>query len=93
MSQSGLSIKCLGATGSPFTILLIAQKTARSQALVHSDHDWVNVSGFASGGERMLASLAVKISFARVLAPNLNMLILGHFVVYIVVSHLMLKND
>ena len=44
--------------------------------LKESDGDWVNVSGFASGGERMLASLAVKISFARVLAPNLNMLIL-----------------
>lgn len=44
--------------------------------LKESDGDWINVSGFASGGERMLASLAVKISFARVLAPNLNMLIL-----------------
>ena len=44
--------------------------------LKEADGDWVNVSGFASGGERMLASLAVKISFARVLAPNLNMLIL-----------------
>ena len=44
--------------------------------LKESEGDWINVSGFASGGERMLASLAVKISFARVLAPNLNMLIL-----------------
>ena len=44
--------------------------------LKEAEGDWVNVSGFASGGERMLASLAVKISFARVLAPNLNMLIL-----------------
>ena len=44
--------------------------------LKEAEGDWMNVSGFASGGERMLASLAVKISFARVLAPNLNMLIL-----------------
>lgn len=44
--------------------------------LKEAEGNWINVSGFASGGERMLASLAVKISFARVLAPNLNMLIL-----------------
>lgn len=38
--------------------------------------NWVNVSGFASGGERMLASLAMRISFARVMAPELSLLIL-----------------
>jgi DNA repair protein SbcC/Rad50 len=38
--------------------------------------DWVSVTGFASGGERMLASLAVRIAFARVLAPSLSLLIL-----------------
>jgi DNA repair protein SbcC/Rad50 len=38
--------------------------------------DWVPVAGFASGGERMLASLAVRIAFARVLAPALSLLIL-----------------
>jgi len=37
---------------------------------------WVNVSGFASGGERMLAALAMRISFARVMAPGLSLLIL-----------------
>ncbi len=44
--------------------------------LKEAEGDWVNVAGFASGGERMLASLAAKIAFARVLAPSLNMLIL-----------------
>jgi DNA repair protein SbcC/Rad50 len=41
-----------------------------------SEGDWVPVAGFASGGERMLASLAVRIAFARVLAPGISMLIL-----------------
>lgn len=38
--------------------------------------NWVNVSGFASGGERMLAALAMRISFARVMVPSLSLLIL-----------------
>jgi DNA repair protein SbcC/Rad50 len=41
-----------------------------------AEGDWVPVAGFASGGERMLASLAVRIAFARVLAPALSLLIL-----------------
>lgn len=41
-----------------------------------ADSDWVNVTGFASGGERMLAALAMRISFARVMVPNLSLLIL-----------------
>ena len=41
------------------------------------EDNWVNVSGFASGGERMLAALAMRISFARVMVPNLSLLILG----------------
>jgi DNA repair protein SbcC/Rad50 len=41
-----------------------------------AEGNWLPVSGFASGGERMLASLAVRIAFARVLAPNLSLLIL-----------------
>jgi DNA repair protein SbcC/Rad50 len=41
-----------------------------------AEGDWVGVAGFASGGERMLASLAVRIAFARVLAPGLSLLIL-----------------
>jgi len=40
------------------------------------DGDWLPVVGFASGGERMLACLALRIAFAKVLAPNLNLLIL-----------------
>ncbi len=38
--------------------------------------EWVSVAGFASGGERMLACLAMRMAFARVLAPGLSMLIL-----------------
>ena len=41
-----------------------------------AEGEWVSVTGFASGGERMLASLAVRIAFARVLAPSLSLLIL-----------------
>ncbi len=40
------------------------------------DGDWLKVSGYASGGEKMLAALAVRIAFSRVLAPNLGLLIL-----------------
>jgi len=38
--------------------------------------DWINADGIASGGERSLASLALRIAFSLVLAPNLRMLIL-----------------
>ncbi len=38
--------------------------------------EWVSVAGFASGGERMLACLAMRIAFARVLSPGLSLLIL-----------------
>ena len=38
--------------------------------------DWVNVEGIASGGERSIACLALRIAFAFVLAPNMKMLIL-----------------
>jgi len=37
---------------------------------------WVLVDGVASGGERACASLALRIAFARILASNLNWLIL-----------------
>jgi exonuclease SbcC len=40
------------------------------------DTEWVSVAGFASGGERMLAALALRIAFAKVLAPHLSLLIL-----------------
>ncbi len=41
-----------------------------------AEGNWVNVVGFASGGERMLAALAMRISFARVMAPGVSLLIL-----------------
>jgi len=37
---------------------------------------WISVEGIASGGERSLASLALRIAFSLVLAPNIRMLIL-----------------
>jgi len=37
---------------------------------------WVNVEGVASGGERSIACLALRIALALVLAPNLQMLVL-----------------
>ena len=37
---------------------------------------WVNVEGAASGGERSIACLALRIAFALVLAPHLRMLVL-----------------
>ncbi len=38
--------------------------------------DWINVEGVASGGERTIACLALRIAFALVLAPQLRVLIL-----------------
>jgi exonuclease SbcC len=38
--------------------------------------DWISVAGFASGGERMLACLVLRLAFAKVLAQNMNILIL-----------------
>ena len=38
--------------------------------------DWINVEGVASGGERTIACLALRIAFALVLAPQLRLLIL-----------------
>lgn len=37
---------------------------------------WVNVEGFASGGERSIAALTLRIAFALVLAPQLKWLVL-----------------
>jgi len=38
--------------------------------------DWINADGVASGGERSLAALALRIAFALTLAPNLQILVL-----------------
>lgn len=43
---------------------------------LHDRSGWRSVDGLASGGERSLACLALRIAFARVLAPNLRWLIL-----------------
>ncbi len=40
------------------------------------DEDWISVAGFASGGERMIACLAMRIAFAKVLAPSISLLFL-----------------
>jgi exonuclease SbcC len=37
---------------------------------------WMNVEGFASGGERSIASLSLRVAFALVLAPQLKWLVL-----------------
>ncbi len=44
--------------------------------LKEKEGEWVNVAGFASGGEKMLACLALRIAFAKVMAPGLSLLIL-----------------
>jgi len=38
--------------------------------------DWINADGIASGGERSIACLALRVAFSLVLAPNLKMIIL-----------------
>jgi len=46
------------------------------QQLQERDGKWVNVEGVASGGERSIACLALRIAFALVLAPQLRWLVL-----------------
>lgn len=43
---------------------------------LQSRNEWVNVEGIASGGERSIAALALRIAFSLVLAPNLRMIFL-----------------
>ncbi len=43
---------------------------------LQSRNDWVNVEGIASGGERSIAALTLRIAFSLVLAPQLRVLIL-----------------
>lgn len=58
------------------SIRLDATETDYTLQIKDSEGNWLPVAGFASGGERMLASLALRIAFAKVLAPNLSLLIL-----------------
>ncbi len=44
--------------------------------LQENSGSWISVAGFASGGERMLACLVLRLAFAKVLAQNMNILIL-----------------
>jgi len=46
------------------------------QQLQEKDGKWVNVEGVASGGERSIACLALRIAFSLVLAPQLRWLVL-----------------
>jgi exonuclease SbcC len=46
------------------------------QQLQERSGRWVNVEGIASGGERSIACLALRIAFALVLAPHLQILVL-----------------
>jgi len=43
--------------------------------LQDSTDSWVTVDGIASGGERSVACLALRVAFSRVLAPNLSWLV------------------
>jgi len=38
--------------------------------------DWLNVAGYASGGERIMAALSLRIAFTKVLIPHMSILIL-----------------
>jgi lipoprotein-releasing system ATP-binding protein len=38
--------------------------------------EWLNAAGYASGGEKIIASLALRIAFTKILTPQLNVLIL-----------------
>jgi len=43
---------------------------------IRDDQEWLPVIGYASGGERTLAALAMRMAIAKVMAPNLSLLIL-----------------
>jgi len=58
------------------SIQLEASESDYTLQLRAAEGDWINVAGFASGGERMLAALVLRLAFAKVLAPEFNILIL-----------------
>lgn len=43
---------------------------------LQSRNDWINVEGVASGGERSIAALTLRIAFSLILAPNIRLLFL-----------------
>lgn len=58
------------------SIQLEASDTDYTLQLRAAEGGWVNVAGFASGGERMLAALVLRLAFAKILAPQFNVLFL-----------------
>ncbi len=58
------------------SIQLNASDTDYTLQLRTAEGDWIDVAGFASGGERMLAALVLRLAFAKILAPQFNILIL-----------------
>ena len=58
------------------SIQLLASDVDYTLQLRTAEGDWIDVAGFASGGERMLAALVLRLAFAKILAPQFNILIL-----------------
>lgn len=58
------------------SIQLEASESDYTLQLRNAEGEWANVAGFASGGERMLAALVLRLAFAKILAPQFNILIL-----------------
>lgn len=58
------------------SLRLLAEDQDYILQIKETNGDWLSVNGFASGGERMIASLSLRIAFSKVLAPNLDLLIL-----------------
>ena len=61
---------------SDYESLKLSPSESDYDLLFKVEDEWVTVDGIASGGERALACLALRISFAMVLTPNLSWLIL-----------------
>jgi exonuclease SbcC len=61
---------------SDYTSLKLSPSDSDYDLLFKVEDEWVSVDGIASGGERALACLALRVSFAMVLTPNLSWLIL-----------------
>jgi exonuclease SbcC len=57
-------------------IRLFVEKDYNLQLRYGSGEEWINVDGIASGGERSMACLALRIAFSLAFIPNLRWLIL-----------------
>ncbi len=77
MGESWSSIYPYGDfSGVRFTIEQEGAAKGDYSLQLHEKGGWVDVEGMASGGERSLACLALRIALARVLVPNLRWLVL-----------------